>query len=129
MGFTIYYTSARTVTLQETEVIRTAATKACAGRSWLSCEPLNFFPNLYDGKLLGGSKPNFQPHPEDKRAAEISGLPDGRPGDLLEILAGISSEHKVDWELMHDYGPVGSIREGIIDPQALAQIEAIAKPW
>ena len=129
MSFTILYTSARTVTPQEAEAIRAAATKACAGRSWLSCEPLDFFPDLLDGKLLGGSKPNFRPHPEDKRAAECSGLPDGKLSDLLEILASISREHKVDWELMHDYGPVGPIRGGIIEPQTLAQIEAISKPW
>jgi hypothetical protein len=127
MGFTIYYTSARSVTSDEAEAIRTAAKKACQGRSWLSCEPVCFFPDLQDGLLVGGSKPNFRPHPEDKRAAESSGLPDGKPSDLLDILADLSREHSVDWDLMHDYGPVGSIRGGIVDPQALAQIEAIAE--
>ena len=127
MGFSIYYTSARPVTPDEAEAIRSAATKACEGRSWLSCEPVHFFPNLQGGKLLGGSKPNFRPHPEDKRAAERSGLPDGKPSDMLDILASISREHKIDWELMHDYGPVGSIRGGSVDPEALVQIEAIAE--
>ena len=127
MGFAIYYTSARSVTPEQAEAIRAAADKASDGRSWLSCEPLHFFPDLEDGKLFGGSKPNFRPHPDDKRAAESSGLPDGKPTDLLDILARISREHEIDWELMHDYGPVGSICSGIVDPQALAQIEAIAE--
>jgi hypothetical protein len=129
MSFSIYYTSARKVTPEEADAIRAAATEASKGRSWLSCEPVDFFPDVHDGKLLGASKPNFRPQAEDKRAAESSGLPDGKPSDLLDILASISREHKVDWELMHDYGPVGSIREGVVDPEALAQIEAISKPW
>jgi hypothetical protein len=127
MGFTIYYTSARSVTHAEAEAIRAAAETACEGRSWLSCEPVCFFPDLQDGLLLGGSKPNFSPHPKDKHAAESSGLTDGKPGDVLHILARLSREHAVDWELMHDFGPIGFIRGGVVDPETLAQIEAIAE--
>jgi hypothetical protein len=126
MGFTIYYTSTRSITPQEAEAIRMAVQKECEGRSWFSCEPPGFFPDLQDGRLIGGSKPNFRPHPDDKRAAESCGLPDGSLGDLLDILALLSREYAVDWELAHDYGPIGFIRVGIVDPRALAQIEAIS---
>src|SRR4051794_14891023 len=86
MGLTIYYASARPVTPEEAESIRVTAQKYCEARSWLSCEPVSFFPDLQDGVLMGGSKPNFRPHPKDKSAAESSGLPDGKPADLLDIL-------------------------------------------
>ena len=127
MSFTIYYTSARHVTDEEAEAIKSAAQRECQERSWLSCEPVGFFPDLQDGMLIGGSKPNFNPHPEDRRSAEASGLVDGGPRDLLEILARLSGEYSLDWELMHDFGPLGSIRGGLVDPQALAQIEALAE--
>src|SRR5689334_22263789 len=104
MSFTIYYTSARSVTPEEAEAIKSATQRECQGRSWLSCEPINFLPDLQDGRLIGGSKPNFKPHPGDKRAAKESGLPDGGPQDLLDILARLSREHSIDWELMHDFG-------------------------
>jgi hypothetical protein len=126
MSFTIYYTSARSVTPEEANAIRGAAQNECKGRSWLSCEPLSFFPDLRDGMLIGGSKPNVRPHPKDKLAAQSSGLPDGKPGDLLDILARLSRAHAIDWELMHDYGPIGSIRAGVVEPQTLAQIEALS---
>jgi hypothetical protein len=126
MSFTIYYTSARAVTASEAEAIRAAAQKECEGRSWLSCEPVSFFLDLQDGLLMGGSKPNFAPHPNDKGSAQSSGLPDGKPTDLLDILARISREHAIDWELMHDYGAIGSIRGGVVAPETLAEIEAFA---
>ncbi len=127
MSFTIYYTSARPITAKEAEEIKLAAQRECQERSWLSCEPVCFFPDLQDGMLMGGSKPNFTPDPEDRRSAEASGLVDGTPRDLLDILSRLSREHSIDWELMHDFGPVGSIRGGLVDPQALAQIEALAE--
>jgi len=76
--------------------------------------------------LVGGSKPNLAPHPKDKRSAQKSGQPDGSVKDLLDTLARISREHSIDWELMHDYGPIGFIRRGTIAPQTLPQIEALA---
>ena len=86
MSFTIYYTSARSVTREEAEGIRQRAQQECLGRSWLSCEPISFFPDLQDGRLIGGSKPSLKCRRADKRAAEDSGLPDGRPRDLLEVV-------------------------------------------
>src|SRR5436190_14551554 len=125
MSFTIYYTSARSVTREEAEGIRQRAQQECLGRSWLSCEPISFFPDLQDGRLIGGSKPSLKSPRADKRAAEDSGLPDGRPRDLLEVLALLSREHSIDWELMHEYGPIGRIQGGAVDPKALDQIEAL----
>jgi hypothetical protein len=125
MGFTIYYTSTRAVTAEEAETIKAAAQRECQRRSWLSSEPVCFFPGLQGRFLRGGSKPNLSPHADDKRSAESSGLPDGRPRDVIDILAGLSREHAIDWELMHDFGHVGAIRGGVVDPEVITQIEAI----
>ena len=125
MSFTIYYTSSRSLTPEEAKAIKSAAKRECQTRSWLSCEPINFFPDLQDGMLIGGSKPNLKPHRDDTRAAEDSRLPDGGLQDFLYILARLSQEHSVAWELMHDFGPIGTIRGGTVDPKVLGQIEAI----
>jgi hypothetical protein len=68
MGIAIYYTSTRTLTPAEADRVRAAAAAAAiTGHSWLSSEPVHFFPGLQDGKLVGGSKPNFTPHPGDSQ--------------------------------------------------------------
>jgi hypothetical protein len=127
MGFTVYYRSTRPVAPAEAEVIRRAAGEANAGRSWLGCEPVHFFPGDDGGHLLGGSKPNFQPHPGDAAAAARSGLPDGTTRDMLDILCRLSRDHGIDWALSHDHDTdVGYIRAGVCDEGALAQIEAFA---
>jgi hypothetical protein len=97
-------------------------------RTWLSCEPVHFFPGDNDGHLFGGSKPNFMPHPDDAASAVQSGLPDGTTRDMLDILCRLSRDHAVDCEISHDDsgGPVGYIRSGICDEEVLAQIEAFA---
>jgi hypothetical protein len=97
--------------------IREAANRACAGRTWLSCEPPQFFqpdPDG-DGHLIGLSKPNFQPHPDDAASAAREGLPDGDVNDLLDVLSQLSR----DGEIGHDAEPgaAGFIREGVCDPQ------------
>lgn len=126
MGFTVYYRSTRPVVPAEADAIRRAADAANEGRTWLGCEPVSFFPGD-DGHLLGGSKPNFQPHPDDAAAAASEGLPDGTTRDMLDILCCLSRDHSVDWALGHDHDPaIGFIRAGVCDENALAQIEAFA---
>ena len=68
MGFSIHYRSTRPVGDAEADAIRQAAGEANAGRTWLSCEPVHFFAESEDGCLVGGSKPNFLPHPDDAAA-------------------------------------------------------------
>jgi hypothetical protein len=128
MGFTVYYRSTRPVSPEEADAIEQAADRLCRGRTWLGCEPVGFFAERADGRLFGGSKPNFQPHPDDAAAAAREGLPDGTTRDLLDILCRLSREHGVDWEISHDYsnGPVGTIRDGIADGDVLSQLEAFA---
>jgi hypothetical protein len=48
--------------------------------------------------------------------------------DLLDILCQLSREHRIDWEISHDYsdGPIGYIRGGVCDDAVLTQIEAFA---
>ena len=127
MGISIYYRSMRPVTPAENLAIRKASEAAAKERTWLICEPVCFFSND-DGHLAGGSKPNFQPHLDDKAAAAREGLPDGTPRDVLALLSLFSRDYGIDWEISHDHsgGPLGYIRGGRSDPDVLFQIEAFA---
>jgi hypothetical protein len=126
MGFTVYYRSTRPISGKRADAIRQAATTLNEGRTWLSCEPVDFFMDQEDGRLWGGSKPNFQPHPDDVAAAALEALPDGTVRDLLEILCELSRDHDVDWEFSHDHDPrpIGFIRGGICEDKLLEQVEA-----
>lgn len=128
MGFSIYYRSTRPVSPALAGAVVRAALEMCRGRSWLGCEPVTFFPEMQDGHLMGGSKPNFLPHPRDHASAALSGLPDGTTRDLLDILCRLSREHRIDWELSHDHsgGPVGYIRSGVCDDEVTDQMNALA---
>ena len=129
MGFTVYYRSTCPVTEAKAKQIQQAVSIANQGRSWLSCEPIDFFPDQRDGHLFGGSKPTFEPAPVDVASAEQEGLPNGGIDDLLEILCMISRDHGVDWEFSHDYdpGPIGFIRGGIADDRLMVLIETLAE--
>ncbi len=96
------------------------------GRTWLSCEPVDFFDNSRDGHLFGGSKPNFLP--EDEASAAQRQLPDGTVRDLVDILCRLSTDFDVDWEFSHDYdpGPIGFIRDGVADDRLMQQMETFA---
>ncbi len=127
MGFKVYYRSTHPVAPAEADAIRQAARAASAGRTWLGCEPVGFFPDDGDGHLFGGSKPNFQLHPDDRASAEREGLPDGTARDMLDVLCLLSRDHGVDWKLSHDHDPhIGFIRAGVCDGELLDQIEAFA---
>lgn len=121
MGFAIYYRSTRPVDAARAEVICQAADVLNAGRTWLSCEPVGLRADDADGHLVGRSKPNFHPDPDDIKSARRQALPDGTVRILIDILRRISCEHGVDWEISHDYdpGPLGFIRNGQCDPQVL----------
>src|SRR6185437_16335941 len=103
MGFTINYRSVRPVSPAEATAIRRAASDACRGRTWLSCEPVHFYAASDDGHLCGSSKPNFRPHPDDKASASREGLPDGTARDMLDVLCRLSKDHGIDWEISHDH--------------------------
>ncbi|WP_178132580.1 hypothetical protein [Limnoglobus roseus] len=127
MGFAVYYRSTRPVSSVEGDAIRQAARVAGEGRTWLGCEPVHFFPGDEDGHLFGGSKPNFQPHPDDAADAARSGMPDGTARDMLDVLCRLSRDHRVEWALSHDHDPhIGGIRDGVCDGSVLDQIEAFA---
>lgn len=128
MGFSINYRSTRRVSPAEAAAINGAASDACRGRTWLSCEPVGFFSDEEDGHLSGSSKPNFRPHPHDVASAASEGLPDGSARDLLDILCRLSRDYAIDWEISHDYsdGPIGFVRAGECDGDVLSQVEAFA---
>jgi len=128
MGFTVYYRSTEPVAQEERDAIQKAASAANRARTWLSCEPVHFFADSEDGHLLGGSKPNIMPHPNDVAAAAQVDLPDGTTRDMLEILCQLSRDHAVNWEISHDEsdGPVGYILAGVCDEEVSVQIGALA---
>jgi hypothetical protein len=128
MGFTIYYRCTRQLTAAEAEAIRQGARQANRGRTWLSCEAVHFFAGLDEGQLVGGSKPNFTPHPDDVASARRTQLPDGDVRAMIDVLCQLSRHHRVDWEFSHDYdrGPIGYIRDGVCEADLATQIEAFA---
>jgi hypothetical protein len=127
MGTSIYYRSLRAVSDNERVAIEAAAGSAQAARTWLSCEPVTFYPGE-GGYLQGGSKPNFDPDQSDVAAAAESGLPDGTVLDLIEVLSQISRDHRVDWEIVFEQGPpVGFIRNGHCDQDVLMGAEQLAE--
>jgi hypothetical protein len=127
MGFSVYYCSTGPVRPTKVDAIVQAASVLCRGRTWLGCESVRF-SRRDDGRLCGGSKPNFQPHPDDVASAAREGLPNGTTRDMLDILCQLSREYGIDWEIGHDHsdGPVGYIRDGFCDGEVVAQIEAFA---
>lgn len=128
MGFTVYYRSTGPVDEDQAEQIRSAIDAASHGRTWLSCEPV-FLSDSTGGHLSGGSKPNFNPHPDDVASALAEGFPDGTITDVLDILCEVSKSFGVDWEFSHDHdaGPIGLIRNGIADPKLIGQIAAFGE--
>lgn len=128
MGMTVYYRSTEPVDPKRAAAIREAADPLCEGRTWLSCEPVYFFSGHDAGHLHGGSKPNFQPDPEEAAEAAQSPLPDGTVRDMLDVLCELSRIHGVDWELSHDYdpAPAGYIRNGVADDSLTGIIDAFA---
>jgi hypothetical protein len=128
VGFTIYYRTTHRLTFAGANVIRKAAASLSKGRTWLRCEPVGFFPGQEDGYLLGRSKPNFLPHPDDAAAAARETLPEGTVRDLIDMLCELSRGLGVDWELRHDHdpGPIGFIRGGVCDARLLEQVEVLA---
>jgi hypothetical protein len=128
MGFSIHYRSTKPVSAEQEDAIRAATDTLVQGRTWLSCEPVHFYAELDEDRLLGGSKPNFMPHPDDVASAAREGLPDGTLRDLLEILCTLSKDFDVDWEFSHDFepAPIGFIRRGFCDLRLRQQLDAIA---
>ncbi|MDZ7615661.1 MAG: hypothetical protein U1E05_01575, partial [Patescibacteria group bacterium] len=92
MGFTVCYRSTRPVAPAKAAAIVRTCDGLCRGRTWLSCEPVGFFPDGEDGHLLGASKPNLQPDPDDAAAAAREGLPDGTTVDMLDVLCQLSRD-------------------------------------
>jgi hypothetical protein len=127
MGFSVYYRTTRPVTDEEVEALERSAAEASRGRTWLGCEPVHFYDERDDGRLWGGSKPNFLPHPDDAVSAALEDLPDGGVSDLLDVLCRLSRECGVEWDLRHDEvgWSIGAIRDGVANRVLESQLEAL----
>ncbi len=125
MGFTVYYRSTRPVSAAESDVIDEAAGRLCDDRDSFGWEEVSFDLECADAYLWGGSKPHPGRHPDDAASAAGEGLAQRRTRDLLDVLCQLSRDHRVDWEISHDFsdGPVGSIRSGVADVEVVAEIE------
>ncbi|GAA4444595.1 hypothetical protein [Novipirellula rosea] len=125
MGFAVAYQTTEQISPALQREMIHAAKDLSSGRTWLSCEP----PYLMNenGTLVGASKPNFSPHPDDVASAKSEGLPDGTLSDTLEILCELSRRFDVDWEISHDHsaGPLGYIRNGVCDDDVTTQCDAL----
>src|SRR5262245_31631680 len=128
MGFTINYRTTQSISAEQATNISKAVNGLCAGRTWLSCEPVCFFPDQGDGRLSGASKPNFLPNPEDAASAAREARPDGTVRDLIDVFCELSRRFDVDWEFSHDYdpGPIGFIRKGKCKDRLRDQLDAFA---
>lgn len=119
MGFSIHFNSTRRIAPRKAESVRRSAEKLCRGRTSLGCEPVTFHAGSTDGHLSGSSKPNLLPADDD------CDLPNGNALDLLDILCQLSREHRIDWEIGHDYsnGAIGYIRKGVCDEAVFAEVQ------
>ncbi|WP_372723594.1 hypothetical protein [Novipirellula sp.] len=126
MGFSVAYQTTEQISPALQREMTDVASELTYGRTWLSCEP----PYLMNqsGTLVGASKPNFSPHPDDVASAKSEGLPDGTLRDLLEVLCELSRRFDVDWKISHDHsdGPLGYIRSGICDDEVKTQCDAFS---
>ncbi|MCE9545747.1 MAG: ankyrin repeat domain-containing protein [Planctomycetia bacterium] len=129
VGFTVWYRSSNPHSDADRIAIERAAADLCQGRTWLSCEPVFFFADSGDGRIVGGSKPNFTPHAEEIKSADATGLPDGTIRDAVDVLCQISRIHGVDWEITHQEGGdwIGHIRAGDAEKELLDRVSAFAE--
>lgn len=129
MGFTIYYESTHPVPAKVAANVQKEAARLVQGYTWLSCEPVSFFGGSPNGKLSGGSKPNFCPHPDDIADAAREALPDGTVNTLLDNLCELSREFDVSWALSHDHDdqPMGFVKNGVCDRQLRQTIVAFGE--
>ncbi len=124
MGFAVAYQTTEQISPALQRQLIDAMNDLSVGRTWLSCEP----PFLMNegGTLVGASKPNFAPHPDDVSSAKSEELPDGTLNDVLDVLCELSRRFDVDWEISHDHsdGPLGYIRNGVCDDEVRTQCDA-----
>lgn len=111
MGVGLYYRAANTVPPDVVQAILAEAKTVNPGQPWVLCEPIHFF-GLDGNDLVGGSKLNLMPHPE-----ELDELRDNPPERddlqaLLHALADWSTRFGVTWELDIDGTPLGAIEPG-----------------
>lgn len=126
MGYAISYSSANPVSESHFAEILSLQGKLNAEYTWLSCEPL-LLHRAPEGHLAGVSKPNFDPHPDDRASAEAEGKPDGTVRELLDALCLISRRFNIEWQIGDDYKDnIGTIQAGEFDDAVWQHIDALA---
>lgn len=126
MGYAISYTSLTPVSEPDFAEIQLITKGLNGAYTWLSCEPI-WFSRDSEGYLTGFSKPNFDPHPDDRRSAEAEGLPDGTLRELLDGLCLISRRFGIDWQIGDDHAEeIGFIRGGDFDDAVWRHFDSMA---
>ncbi len=127
MGVTLEYHTKSTVASDKVQAI-VAASREPNNQPWLLCEPIHFFDMPgFENQLFGASKLNLMPDPEEKAEAEANY--DSEKNDLeflIDKLEELSRRFDIDWMILIEGSPLGSIKNGRCDPEVRSAVEAMA---
>lgn len=126
MGVCIYFRSESPVTADVERAVRAASSESSDEQPWLYCEPPHFLVPFDTDGLLGSSKLNLMPHPEE--AAEAATLNPERHDfhELLYRLCDWSTRFGIAWKLDIEDEPIGTIRNGECDASVTDAINGLA---
>lgn len=127
MGVSIDYYTKSTVAAESVKAIVAAANEP-NNQPWLLCEPIHFvdMPG-FENQLFGASKLNLMPDPDEKAEAEANYHSDKNDLEfLLDKLAEISERFSIDWAIQIEGSPIGSIENGVCEPDVREAVEAMA---
>ena len=117
MGIMFEYQSQEKVSDEVASAIL-AAVHEPDSQPWILCEPIHFYGSSGEqGRLLGASKLNLQPHPDDRAAAQVYLSDRDDLTFVVDRLCQWSREHGVDWNVLVEGEQVGEIVAGESDQQ------------
>jgi hypothetical protein len=126
MGVCLYFRTRGPINPTAEQAIRADVSHVGPGQSWILCEPPHFYPPEGDGILLGGTKLNLHPWPDEYREA-MADPPERNDLDvLLAALTDWSARFELTWDLDIDGTPLGSIDEGDCPPGLADALQAVA---
>lgn len=120
MGVGLYYRAVGPVAPDVAQAVRAESASVGRGQPWVLCEPPHFF-DAEDGELVGGSKLNLMPHPEELADLRAN-LPER--SDLRVIFHSLTdwaTRFGLTWELDVDDAHLCRIEPGD-DPDQHAEL-------